>query len=218
MLEEVGHTEKRKIKRGQEWPPNGQWLWLSWYNGCFRYQRSAVRIQSLANFYIKHLLIVNCNEKTKMKKTRPGMAHLKNEWPPKSLWKKIRLFLLMRSSCWRVVVNVLSLFFDFPFIPFPSLPPIFVPHLLRLRPICFFFSDANNANLPFEMLHWLLHFNAWLDACRRDSPKRNNDDAVRMRWWRWCTLAEWRRRKENYIDSIFKSREIEQNSRLWCWS
>ena len=38
---------------------NGQWLWLSWWNGRFRYQKSAVRIQ------------------TKMKKKRPWVALLK---------------------------------------------------------------------------------------------------------------------------------------------
>ena len=29
----------------------GQWLWLSWQNGCFWYQRSAVQIETPANFY-----------------------------------------------------------------------------------------------------------------------------------------------------------------------
>ena len=38
-------------------------------------QRSAVRIQVSVNFYIP-LLTVNCIEKTKRKKKRPGMAHL----------------------------------------------------------------------------------------------------------------------------------------------
>ena len=33
----------------------GQWLWLSWQSGRFRYQRSAVRIQSLARFYYEHI-------------------------------------------------------------------------------------------------------------------------------------------------------------------
>ena len=36
-----------------------QRLWLSWQRGCFRYQRSAVRIQSLAKF-IMNLFTVNC--------------------------------------------------------------------------------------------------------------------------------------------------------------
>ena len=39
--------KKRKI---------GQWLWHSWQHGRFRYQRSWVRIQSLATF-IKQLII-----------------------------------------------------------------------------------------------------------------------------------------------------------------
>jgi len=39
----------------QEWITVGQWLWLSWQSGSFRYQRSALRIQTSANFYIGHL-------------------------------------------------------------------------------------------------------------------------------------------------------------------
>ena len=31
----------------------GQWLWLSWKSGCFRLQRSTVRIQSSAKIYIE---------------------------------------------------------------------------------------------------------------------------------------------------------------------
>ena len=30
------------------------WGCSSWWSSCFRHQRSVVRIQSLANFYIKH--------------------------------------------------------------------------------------------------------------------------------------------------------------------
>ena len=37
----------------------GQWLWHSWQSGCFRYQRTRVRIQSTATF-IEHLFTVNC--------------------------------------------------------------------------------------------------------------------------------------------------------------
>ena len=52
---------------------HGQWLWLSWYSGCFQHQRStAVRIKSSANFYKEHLLIVSCKKKTKIKKKRLG--------------------------------------------------------------------------------------------------------------------------------------------------
>ena len=53
---------------------NGQWLWLSWWSGRFQFQRSAVRIQSSAKIYIE--FTVNCIEKTKINKKRPGMAHL----------------------------------------------------------------------------------------------------------------------------------------------
>ena len=35
---------------------------------------STVRIQSSANFYMEHLLTVNCKQKTKIKKKRPTMA------------------------------------------------------------------------------------------------------------------------------------------------
>ena len=66
--------EYRLHDRGKPSKPGAQWLWLSWYSGRFRYQRSAVRIQSLAKF-IEHLFTVNCIEKTKIKKQRPGMAH-----------------------------------------------------------------------------------------------------------------------------------------------
>ena len=36
-----------------------QWLWLSWQSGRFWYQRSGVRIQTLAIF-IEHLFTANC--------------------------------------------------------------------------------------------------------------------------------------------------------------
>ena len=42
---------------------------------CFQYQRSSVRIQSAAKLYIVHLLLLTV-EMTKIKNTRPGMAHL----------------------------------------------------------------------------------------------------------------------------------------------
>ena len=32
----------------------GEWLWLSWLGGRFQFQRSDVRIQSMAKIYIKH--------------------------------------------------------------------------------------------------------------------------------------------------------------------
>ena len=40
-------------------------------------QRSAVRIQSSANFYLEHIFTVNCIEKTKTKEKRLGMAHFR---------------------------------------------------------------------------------------------------------------------------------------------
>ena len=45
--------------------------------GLFRHQRSSVRNQSLANFYVEHLLTVNCIEKIITKKKRSVLAHLK---------------------------------------------------------------------------------------------------------------------------------------------
>ena len=57
----------------------GQWLWLSWGSGRFRFQRSSVRIQSSANFNIEHLITVNCVlKKAKKRKKWLRMAHLKN--------------------------------------------------------------------------------------------------------------------------------------------
>ena len=55
----------------------GKWLWLSWQSGRFQYQRSAVRIQSLAKNYLYQTFVYCqlCIEKTKIKKKRPGMAH-----------------------------------------------------------------------------------------------------------------------------------------------
>ena len=48
-------------------------------SGCFRYQRSAVRIQSSAKL-IEHLFTVNCIEKTKIKKKEAGNGtFLKNK-------------------------------------------------------------------------------------------------------------------------------------------
>ena len=43
-----------KIKKGMT-PRDGQRLWLSWHSSCFRYLRSAVRIQSSARFYNEHI-------------------------------------------------------------------------------------------------------------------------------------------------------------------
>ena len=55
----------------------GQWMWLSWQSGRFRLKRSAVRIQSPAKKYLA--FIVNCFEKTKIKKKETGNGHLKTK-------------------------------------------------------------------------------------------------------------------------------------------
>ena len=51
----------------------GQWLWLSWKSGCFRLQRSTVRIQSSA----KIILIIYCQLLMKRRKWRKS----DREWP-----------------------------------------------------------------------------------------------------------------------------------------
>ena len=81
---------------------NGQWLWLSWYNGYFQFQRSAVRIQSSAKIYIKHF-IVNCIEKTKIKKK----ADLKKYIIILSLDKRTLCILVFRTQSSK---NMLCLF------------------------------------------------------------------------------------------------------------
>ena len=55
-------------------------------------QRSAVRIQSSVNFCKERSSIVNCVEKTKLKKKRPGMAHLQKR-------KKIQVHFLIIIDC-----------------------------------------------------------------------------------------------------------------------
>ena len=55
---------------------NRQLLWLSWQSGLFHHLRSAVQIQSMANFMLS---IVYCIEKIKIKKKRPGMDHFQKE-------------------------------------------------------------------------------------------------------------------------------------------
>ena len=53
---------------------NWQWLWLSWKSGRFLYQRSAVRIQTPANFH--RTFIIYCQlyfiENTKIKEKEAG--------------------------------------------------------------------------------------------------------------------------------------------------
>ena len=53
--------------------------------GRFRHQRSAVRIPTLANFIYQLYIEI---EKTKIKKKRPGMAHLKKSLV-KRLWVQL---------------------------------------------------------------------------------------------------------------------------------
>ena len=56
--------------------PLGQWLWLSWQSGRFRYQRSAVRIQTSAHFYRTFIYCqLYCFEKTKIKEKEAGNGH-----------------------------------------------------------------------------------------------------------------------------------------------
>ena len=51
----------------------GNWLWLSWQSGCFRYQRSAVRIQTLENFYRRFFYCqLYCIEKPKIIEKEAG--------------------------------------------------------------------------------------------------------------------------------------------------
>ena len=72
------HWNKSKIILSE-----GQWLWLSWSSGRLRHKRSAVRIQSSANFY-RTFVAVNCIEKTKIKKKEVGNGPFKkiilSEW------------------------------------------------------------------------------------------------------------------------------------------
>ena len=69
----------------------GQWLCLSWQNGRFRYQRSAVRIQSLAKVYLYRTFVYCqlCIEKTEKKKKRG------KEW---TIFKKKTFFGLASPS------------------------------------------------------------------------------------------------------------------------
>ena len=57
---------------------SGQWLWFGWKSICFPQQRSLVRIQSPAKFYIELNQTLNCCEKTKIKIKRVLNGPLKN--------------------------------------------------------------------------------------------------------------------------------------------
>ena len=60
----------------------GQWLWLSWQSGRFRYQRSAVRIQTPANFYRTCIIYCQlyCIEKKKIKEKEAGNGPFKKDY------------------------------------------------------------------------------------------------------------------------------------------
>ena len=55
----------------------GQWLWRSWQSSRFQYQRTQVRIQSLATF-IEHLFTVCRKDENKEKEAENG-PFLKNK-------------------------------------------------------------------------------------------------------------------------------------------
>ena len=43
------------MKSGAQTRANEQWLWLSWWSGCFKHQWSEVQIQLSWKFYLEHL-------------------------------------------------------------------------------------------------------------------------------------------------------------------
>ena len=55
---------------------NPQRWWLSWQSSRFQHQKTVARIPTSVTFLLN---IVYCIEKTKIKKKRPGVAHLKKE-------------------------------------------------------------------------------------------------------------------------------------------
>ena len=59
----------------------GQWLWLSCQSGRFQYQRSAVRIQSLAKFYNENINLLHM-KRQKINKKRSGIAYCKRSLAP----------------------------------------------------------------------------------------------------------------------------------------
>ena len=77
---------------------NRQWLCLSWLSGRFQFQRSAVQIQSLAK-KLNWIFTVNCIEKTKIKKKRPGMAQEDGNCPFFKKRKKNSISKMDVSGC-----------------------------------------------------------------------------------------------------------------------
>ena len=70
-----GGQEKIKKERDRKREGMGQKLWRSWQSSRIQYQRSAVRIQSLAIFFTNNCN-KNCIEKTKNKEKKA-----RNQWP-----------------------------------------------------------------------------------------------------------------------------------------
>ena len=66
------HYLQSKKARRYEPLEDGWWLWLSWYSGRFRHQRSVVRIQSLEFFLLILNICLLCIAKTKIKKKEAG--------------------------------------------------------------------------------------------------------------------------------------------------
>ena len=98
----------------------GQWLWLSWQRGHFQHQRFMVRIHPSSNFYIEHLFTINCNEKTKIKIKRPGIANflIKNnkrlpDWPVFKQTKAAALPTSRHSRHSHCPIRLLKLFLEF---------------------------------------------------------------------------------------------------------
>ena len=56
------------------------WLWLSWQCSNLWHLRSAVRIQSLSNFWIQYFSPVNCVQKTKLVKKRLNLRKKFEHW------------------------------------------------------------------------------------------------------------------------------------------
>ena len=85
-------------------PKTGQWLWLSWYSGRFRHQRSVVRIQSLEFFLLILNICLLCIAKTKIKKKEAGDGlFLKNKvlneyYNPDSLFTKSKIKISILSK------------------------------------------------------------------------------------------------------------------------
>ena len=56
----------------------GQWLWLSWQSGRFRFEMSEVRTELSGKFYNEHVYVLLADETTKIKGIRLGWPIFKN--------------------------------------------------------------------------------------------------------------------------------------------